>query len=295
MRGVADLISSFTVQHWLESAAQGHLLGTEHGHHAGEREPDWLLADGTLRARAIETTVQLVVAERCALAASAALVGAAPDEASARYFATQTLDEARHAEVFRQRLLDLGVARDGVEDAVRDAAHPSLLRFADALLERADRKDFLATLVGANLLLDGMAFHVFELLHARHDAPNPKFAHTLAGAIADERRHLRFGESRIATLLRADPARRADVERLQRELSYWVLAALAEEFAQAPPPRAPSRRAARDPGKRAHWQGHDLDALAPGELEKLLAHTVLEEFKMRLARIGVTYQTPVRP
>ena len=41
--------------------------------------------------------MQLVVGERCALAASSGLINAAPDEASQRFLATQTLDEARVA------------------------------------------------------------------------------------------------------------------------------------------------------------------------------------------------------
>ena len=60
---------------------------------------------------AIRTTVQLVVGERCALAASSGLINAAPDEASKRFLATQTLDEARHVEIFTHRLYDLGVTQ----------------------------------------------------------------------------------------------------------------------------------------------------------------------------------------
>lgn len=291
---MADFLSGFSVQHWLESAPQGYLLGTESGHHAGEQEPRWLLDDPTLRERAIASTVQLVVGERCARAVSAGLVNAAPDEATSRYFATQALDEARHAEVFEQRLLDLAVAQGAVEDVIRDAANPNLLRLTEALLERVDRRDYVAALVGQNLILDGMALHVFELIHARHEGPNPKFAHTLAGTIADERRHVGLGEALIAGVLRRDPARRSDVERLQRDLSYWVLASLADQFASEPPSRASRGRRRSFDAKRPHWRGHDLDSLEPDELEKLLAHTVLEEFKMRLARIGLTYQTPVR-
>jgi len=33
----------------------------------------------------------------------------------------------------------------------------------------------------------------------------------------------------------------------------------------------------------------------PAEMEDLLATTVLKEFKTRLGRIGIEYQTPARP
>jgi hypothetical protein len=35
--------------------------------------------------------------------------------------------------------------------------------------------------------------------------------------------------------------------------------------------------------------------LEPEEMERLLADTVLKEFKIRLGRIGIEYQTPARP
>ena len=67
---MADFLSAYSVQQWLESAPQGYLKETEFGHAPGEREPDLLLSDKVLNEQAIRTTVQLVVGERCALAAS---------------------------------------------------------------------------------------------------------------------------------------------------------------------------------------------------------------------------------
>jgi hypothetical protein len=49
------------------------------------------------------------------------------------------------------------------------------------------------------------------------------------------------------------------------------------------------------PKAKAKWQGADLSNLEPAEMERLLADTVLKEFKVRLARIGLEYQTPARP
>jgi len=39
----------------------------------------------------------------------------------------------------------------------------------------------------------------------------------------------------------------------------------------------------------------ELDELEPQQMEALLADTVLKEFKLRLGRIGIEYQTPARP
>jgi hypothetical protein len=296
---MADFLAGYSVQYWLESAPQGYLLGTEFGHHAGEGEPLELLADDALRQQAIRSTVQLVVGERCALAASSGLINAAPDEGSKRFLATQTLDEARHVEVFTQRLYDLGVPRAQLEDVIRAHANPHLVRFAEVLLERVDAKDFLGGVDGQNVVLEGMAFHVFEMLHAANEALNPKFAHTLAGTIADERRHVGFGENRIGGWLRAHPERKSEIERMQRDMSYHMLATFSDAFRDAPRPEDVERmRASADPtgaAKPATWQGRRLDDLEPTEMEGLLADTVLKEFKVRLERIGLTYQTPVRP
>jgi 1,2-phenylacetyl-CoA epoxidase catalytic subunit len=292
---VADFLSGYSIQYWLESAPQGYLEDTEFGHAPGEREPELLLTDALLREQAVRTTVQLVVGERCALAASSGLINAAPDEGSKRFLATQTLDEARHVEVFTQRLLDLGVKKSELEDTIRQCANPNLVKFAEVLLEKVDAKDFVAGVVGQNLVLEGMAFHVFEMMHAANQGLNPKFAHTLSGTIADERRHVGFGENRIGGLIREHPERKPDIEKMQREMSWWMLATFADAF-RAGPAQEELRRVREQAGAgAARWQGADLRRLEPDEMEGLLAETVLAEFRRRLERIGIDYQTPQRP
>jgi hypothetical protein len=288
----------YSIQHWLECCPQGYLLGTEYGHGHAEEEPAFLLEDPLLRDQAIGVTVQLVVGERCALAASSGLVNAAPDAPSRCFLATQTLDEARHVEVFTQRLLDLGVPRAQLEDTIRERANPNLVRFAEVLLEKVDKKDFVAGVVGQNIVLEGMAFSVFEMMYAGNDGLNAKFAHTLRGTIADERRHVGFGENRIGSLLRENPGKKPEIERMQKEMSYWMLATFADSFRNAPAREEMQRVRAELSGygaARHTWQGAELDALEPEEMERLLADTVLKEFKIRLGRIGIEYQTPARP
>jgi len=296
---VKDFLDGYDIQYWLESAPQGYLKNTEYGHAPGEREPAVLLEDPVLREQAIGVTVQLVVGERCALAASSGLINAAPDEGSKRFLATQTLDEARHVEVFTHRLLDLGVKQNELEDVIRERANPNLVKFAELLLEKVDRKDFVAGVVGQNVILEGMAFNVFEMMHAANREANAKFAHTLSGTIADERRHVGFGENRIGSLIKEHPERKADVEKLQREMSYWMLATFGAQLRQGPSPeevkqRLAARGVAPSEGA-ATWQGVRLGDASPAELESALGGTILKEFKIRLERIGIEYQTPVAP
>jgi hypothetical protein len=299
---MSDFLSAYSIQSWLESCPQGYLAGTEYGHAPGAKEPEFLLVDPVLREQGIRTTVQLVVGERCALAASSGLVGCAPDEASKRFLATQTLDEARHVEIFTQRLYDLGVKKAELEEVLRVHANPNLVKFAEILLEKVDRKDFVAGVVGQNIVLEGMAFSVFELMHAGNKAVNPKFAHTLSGTIADERRHVGFGENRIGSLIREQPERKPEIQKMQKDMTYWMLATFASAFRRDADiqqhAREVTQRAAEQAGVAlgaAEYQGADLRKLEPAEMEALLADTVLREFKVRLGRIGLEYQSPERP
>lgn len=294
---MADFLSAYSIQNWLESCPQGYLEGTEYGHAPGDKEPEELLNNPVLREDAIRSTVQLVVGERCALAASSGLINAAPDEPSKCFLATQTLDEARHVEVFTHRLYDLGVARRDLQETIRHYANPNLVKFAEVLLEKVDKKDFVAGVVGQNIVLEGMAFTVFEMLKAISDEMNPKFADTLSGTIADERRHVGFGENRIGSLIKQYPERKPEIERMQKDMSYYMLATFADAFRNNPA-RAQIEEAKagmRAAGVRAAYQGANLAELSPEEMEGVLSDTVLKEFKIRLGRIGIEYQTPAHP
>ena len=298
---MSDFLSKYTIQHWLEACSQGYLMNTEYGHALGAKEAELVLANDVLRTESIRTTVQLVVGERCALAASSGLINAAPDEASKRFLATQTLDEARHVEIFTQRLYDLGIKKAELEDTIGSLANPNLVKFAELLLEKVDKKDFVAGVVGQNIVLEGMAISVFEMLQAMSKDLNPKFAETLSGTIADERRHIGFGENRIGSLIREHPDRKPEVERLQKEMSYYMLATFADAFRNNPMAAEIERLeskaapAAGGAGRHAEYRGVDLAHMKPEEMEEVLADTVLKEFKIRLGRIGLDYQTPVRP
>jgi hypothetical protein len=299
---MSDFLNAYSIQNWLESCPQGYLLDTDYGHSPGAKEPDLILENPAVREEAISTTVQLVVGERAALAASSGLINAAPDYPSKRFLATQTLDEARHVEVFTRRLHDLGVKSGELEDVISQHANPHLVKFAEILLEKVDKGDFLAGVVGQNIVLEGLAFSVFEMMQAGNVDVNPKFAQTLAGTIADERRHVGFGENRIGSLLRQHPEKKPEIERMQKEMTYHMLATFADRFRGQASAFQESRRVTReaaaesgDAPKSQVWHGTDLTSADPAEMEAVLSDTVLKEFKTRLARIGVEYQTPVQP
>ena len=242
--------------------------------------------------------MQLVAGERCALAASSGLINSAPDFPSKRFLATQTLDEARHVEIFTQRLYDLGVKKNELEATISEYASPHLVKFAGVLLEKVDKGDFVAGVVGQNIVLEGMAFSVFELLHASMASNNPKFAATLSGTIADERRHVGFGENRIGSLIKEFPEKKAEVQAMQKEMSHHMLQTFTELFrrsAAAVREGNRLRQEAADAGEdigRADYNGTDLNGMEAEAIEGVLSNTVVGEFKTRLGRIGLEYQSP---
>ncbi len=299
---MSDFLTQFTIQRWLEMCPQGYLEETVYGHQEGAKEPELLLDNEVLLENSIATTVQLVAGERCALAASSGLVNLAPDFPSKRFLATQTLDEARHVEIFTQRLYDLGVAKDDLESTMDRYTNPNLVKFAEVLLGKVADGDFVAGVVGQNIVLEGMAFTVFELLEAASRDMNPKFADTLTGTIADERRHVGFGENRIGSLIRENADKRADIEAMQKEMSYYMLATFSDLFSNSGESIEEGRKLAAevaaergDQTGETQWHGADLGAASAEELEGVLGETVLKEFKVRLGRIGLEYQSPAVP
>lgn len=296
---MSAFLSEYSIQRWLELCPQGYLNETKFGHKPGEREPDVLLESEATREAAIRTTVQLVVGERAALAASSGLVNLAPDYPSKQFLATQTLDEARHVEIFTQRLYDLGVKADELESVIEEFANPHLIDFAGVLLGKINDGDFLAGVVGQNIVLEGMAFSVFEMMEAGNRGVNPKFAHTLAGTIADERRHVGFGENRIGSLLADHPEKKPEIEAMQKEMSYHMLKTFASSFGGDKTARKEVRdqttaaRVASNSDAVTSFHGLDVATASDEDAQDVLQRTVIGEFKTRLARIGLEYQAPV--
>jgi hypothetical protein len=75
-------------------------------------------------------------------------------------------------------------------------------------------------------------------------------------------------------------------------MSYFMLATFADAFRTAQTPEEMERLGIQTNGS---YHGAKLGGMRPEEMERLLADTVLKEFKTRLGRIGLAYQTPAVP
>lgn len=174
--------------------------------------------DASDQDRLITTLCNYCVGEKAALEASSGLIRLAPNEHSQIFLATQVVDEARHVEVFMRRLEQLGVVDPEAEIETR--ANPSLQEFRGRLTELVDRGDWEAAVFAQNVLLESMEDTVFRF-HA--SVADPITQQVLAGVVADERRHLGFGENSLGGALSQDPAGRERLSTVKAELDPLVL------------------------------------------------------------------------
>lgn len=159
-----------------------------------------------------------VVFEEASLRVSGALTRRAPTIDALNFSAQQTLDEARHHEMFRRRL-ELASAALGVDaDAATDAILiPPLRRFLERAYEVADGGSFIEGMVLINLVLEGMAYPLYSYEQRYWHCVDPYLAKLIRAAFTDETRHVAFGARLVQALLKDDPARRAKAAVLCRE------------------------------------------------------------------------------
>jgi hypothetical protein len=159
-----------------------------------------------------------VVFEEASLRVSGALTRLAPSVDALNFSAQQTLDEARHHEVFRRRL-DLASAACGQDLAASTEAIliPPLRSFIQRCYEVADGGSFIDGMVLTNLVLEGMAHPLYSYEERYWRPVDPYLARLVRGAFIDETRHVAFGAGVVRTLLLDDPARRAKAAALCAE------------------------------------------------------------------------------
>lgn len=224
-------------QFWF-GAVEGYLTGQSYGHDPGMADPP---LDETQRERLITTLCNYCVGETAALEGASGLVSLAPNHPAKIFMATQVVDEARHLEVFLRRLNDLGV-EDTTAEIVR-RANPALIEFKDALMQLVAAGDWDSAVFAQNVILETMEFTVFRS-HAQN--ADPMTAEILEGVISDERRHFGFGENDLGRRLAHDPAGRARLRDVRRDLDGLVLGVFEGALADLEVPAADRHVLGRD-------------------------------------------------
>lgn len=130
---------------------------------------------------------QIVHGEQGALLVASRLVTIAPDFDTKLYASTQTVDEARHVEVFSRYLRRCG-------DIAPLA--PRLGAFLDSVIAS---RSWLEMMIGMQIIVEGAALSSFHVY--RQSTRDPLLAQILGKIIQDEARHVGFGSTQLRNSL----------------------------------------------------------------------------------------------
>lgn len=184
------------VEYWLTNVAQGSLLGMVHGRRPNAAIPAMLLDPGPLRESRLGEVAFRVLAEEAATRVCALIAGNAPDVPTMEFYATQALDEARHAHIFRFHLADLGVPRDALLETVERIAGADRDQIIEPLWEWAlpvVDDVFINAVVVITILLEGVLAPTTELAERKWKPISEASADLERGSCVDEIRHLAVG------------------------------------------------------------------------------------------------------
>ena len=165
---------------------------------------------------------QFLHGEQGALMTAAALTHAVPDYEGKLYAATQTMDEARHVEVYERYIGKL---------AIIYPISPWLKELIDATLKSGS---FAKTMVGMNMVVEGLALAAFH--NMRRATTCPLLRALTDGVLRDESRHVAFGNLYVRETIRdMHPDDREDVA----QFAFEVVKMMAESMGGVQGEKAP--------------------------------------------------------
>jgi rubrerythrin len=141
-----------------------------------------------------------VSGEEISLAASRDLAELAPDRAAHQYLLLQAEEERTHLEHFRDKLQQFGLG----EAELNRFLAPSFAAFGRAIAERVARGDYVAGIVGNNIVVEGLAICLLELGCGEMRANSDEIAAFMDFVLEDERHHVRFGERMLKRMNERD-------------------------------------------------------------------------------------------
>jgi len=160
---------------------------------------------------------QFLHGEQGALMVAAQLVNAVPHTDAKFYAATQTMDEARHVEVFARYIEKL--------DEIRPIA-PSLKGILDTTLATGD---WMKKLVGMQIVVEGLALYAFREM--RNMTEEPLLKELLTYVARDESRHHAYGVQYIERCVPClSPSARAELEDFALECARSLIDRNAQGF-----------------------------------------------------------------
>lgn len=213
------------IDYWISNVAQGSLMGLVRGRKPESEAPDFLKEPGPLRDSLISEFAFRSLTEEAATKACALVAAAADDVAGLEFYTTQALDEARHAQTFRDHLIDLGVPPDEVRATVEQYAGANRDRILEPLWDwgvPVFGKKFINGVAIVTILLEGVLAPTTELSERKWKPLSPATTDVERGACVDEIRHLAAGSWFIRQHLIDHPDDRQElVDLLVEGRRFW--------------------------------------------------------------------------
>ncbi|MFI0446682.1 hypothetical protein [Actinomadura sp. 6N118] len=203
--------------YWLTAVAQGTLKGrATTGHAAAAATPEYMREPGPLREALILELGWRSVAEDRAARALSYFVAEAPGVPEMEFFATQVLDEARHAMVFRNHLVELGVPADRLHTTIAELSADYVAEVLAPIEEFVvrtvrDEGDFIGAVAAFTIVVEGVLAPAAELSERKWDRLDPAAGEIARGAGIDEIRHLTVGSSIVREHLIRNPGYRSRI------------------------------------------------------------------------------------
>lgn len=216
------------IEYWLHTAPQGSLRGLTRGHTPGLAVPPYMLEPGPLRETSLQEFAFRTTTEEMTARNLSHLVLKAPTRATMNFFATQLIDEARHADVFRWHLVELGIPREHLEAEMakiigqkRETILRPLEEFALDIVAKPGG-DFIGGVIFLTVIGEGTLAPAAEMSERKWRMLDPSASEISRGANLDEVRHLGVGTSVVRHYLRQHPDERERLLALiERGMRLW--------------------------------------------------------------------------
>ncbi|MFB9544520.1 hypothetical protein, partial [Micromonospora sagamiensis] len=224
------------LRYWFANVPQRTLRGNVVGYAPGLVTPDFLREPGPLRDALVQEVAFRALAEERAARAIGYIVACAPDSTTVEFYATQLMDETRHAMIFRNHLRNLGIAEQDVADVIAQQTATDQATILDPLEELGmpivrDQRDFIGGVVLLTILVEGFLAPSFELSERKWRPLDPRMADMEKGAGIDEVRHLAVGTSIIREHLQQHPEEKERlVELIRGGMRLWEQLPVADQL-----------------------------------------------------------------
>ncbi|MFI5800466.1 VlmB-like protein [Streptomyces sp. NPDC051677] len=199
------------LDYWIANVAQGTLKGLVNGHHPDAVTPDYMSKPGPLRDALLFEFSFRSIAEDKAARAITSLVQNAPDVKCMEFYATQLIDEARHAQAFRAHMVEVGIPEAELDDVMEECAGEHQRNVLDPLEEFGlevmnGPHAFVSGVAVLTILVEGVLAPTGELSEHKWKIVDPAAASVERGAGIDEIRHLTVGSEIVKRHLERDPS-----------------------------------------------------------------------------------------